>query len=410
MSVARALRRLTPAAAVIGALLSTLRVTGAAQEPAPAGSLLRAEAAGQRELRISGSRLARYSAIGAATGAALAFGYWSVSEEGRRGGDCRPLECALPYLTLSGAVAGLFLGRELEMQRIALTPRSGDAVKYASTAAALLAPPTYLDVRDTLVVVASDSGVQLVSATATPRALARRAAGLRGIRQVAFVPARGSLAIGTATALWEAPVGTGPARRVADGAVTALGASSASLLSATGTILHLVRGDSAARDSLDLRTPVMAVVWDSLGGSWWVATDSQLVRVRESANGLDAGITLPLPAAGRRIALSATHVAVALGEAGLMAWPRASLTSAQQGGVIAPLRLAGEPRFVFDADFAGDVLYVAGGVDGLFRVAIEPTLRIIDSSRQFPFVTLVKTDGGVVWVGDRGRNELVRVR
>ena len=108
--------------------------------------------------------------------------------------------------------------------------------------------------------------------------------------------------------------------------------------------------------------------------------------------------------------LSATHVAVALGEAGLMAWPRASLTSAQQGGVIAPLRLAGEPRFVFDADFAGDVLYVAGGVDGLFRVAIEPTLRIIDSSRQFPFVTLVKTDGGVVWVGDRGRNELVRVR
>lgn len=411
MFVTRTVRRVSMQIAAAWSLVGVIAMDGAAQGVTTESGLLRAEAAERRALKVSGARLARYSAVGAGAGTALAMGYWAVSEKGQRGGECRPLECALPYLTISGAVAGLFLGRELEIQRLALAPRTGDAVKYATSAAALLAPPTSIDAGDTVLVVASDSGVQLVSAAAAPRAIARRAAGLRAIRQVAFVPSRGALAIGTATALFETPVASGPARRLAEGAVTALGASPMSLLSASGAVLQLHRaGTRAIGDSLEMRAPVSAVAWDSLAGVWWVATDSQLVRVRETPRGLEAGAALPLPAAARRIAMSASHVAVALGDMGVMAWPRTALTNAQQGGVIAPLQLAGEPRFVFDLDFAGDFLYVAGGVDGLFRVALEPSPRVIDSSRQFPFVTLVKVDRGVVWVGDRGLMEILRVR
>lgn len=390
---------------------ATAAASADAQGPPPPGGLQRAEAVAQRENRVSNSRLARYTGLGALTGAALALGYWSVSEEGQRGSDCRPLECALPYLTISGAIAGLFLGRELEMQRIALAPREGDVVRYASTAVKLVAPPTFFDARDTLLVVASDSGAQLVSATQPPRALATRAAGLRSIRQVTLLPTRGTLAIGTATALWEAPISSGPARRVSEGAVTALGASPGSLLSASGSTLLLHRSEPTARmDSLDVGSAVDAVAWDSVDGVWWVAADSMLIRVRETQAGLERGGQLGLPAPGRRIALSAGYVAVALGDAGLIAWPRAALTSAQQGGVIAPLRLSGEPRFVFDADFDGDLLYVAAGVDGLYRVALEDAPRVLDSTRQFPFVTLVKVEQGVVWIGDRGKMELVRLR
>jgi hypothetical protein len=401
-SLVRRLPQLACGVLAVASLSAPIRAS--AQVAKSPGGFSRAEDAS----RVSGARLLRYSAIGALAGSVMALGYYAVSEKGQRGGECQPLQCALPYLTVSGAIAGLFMGRELEMARAATAPREGTVLRYASSAAAVLSAPITFELRDTLIVTASDSGVQLVAAMEPPRPLARRAAGLRAIRQVALLPNRSSIAIGTATALWETPLLSGPARRVADGPVTALATSPRAVLSASGSRLRRHRADSlgAATDSLELPGTITAAVWDSIGSVWYVAADTQLVRVREGATGLEANATWSLPAAARRIALSPRWIAVVMGDAGISAWDRVSLA---QGGVQQPRRVSGEPRFAFDADFAGDTLYVAGGVDGLFTVTLDPSPRVLGSSRQFPFATLVQVSKDAIWVGDRAKQTIMRI-
>ncbi|MBL0937348.1 MAG: hypothetical protein IBJ03_00525 [Gemmatimonadaceae bacterium] len=396
-----------------GSLIASQATDLEAQGGPPAG-MQRAEVVTRTTMgRVNGSRLIKYTTLGAAGGAGMAMGYWALSDQGMRGNSCEPLNCALPYLTITGALAGLFLARELEAQRIALTPREGAIAKFATTEIALITPPTWVEANDSLLFVAGDSGVQVISSrNAKPSAVARRAAGLRAVRQVVLVPERNVLSIGTATALWETPVMTGAARRVGDGGISALASNARSVLSASGDMVRLQRGiegESAITDSLRVGATVGAAAWDARDQHWWVATDSSLIRVTQSASGLTLGAKLSIPAGARGLTIGANYVVVVLGDAGIVAFPRASLSSADAGGVISPLRLVGEPRFAFDADFLGDTLYVAGGVDGVFRVALSPDARIIDSSRQFPFATLIRNQGGQIWVGDRGRQEMVRI-
>ncbi len=73
------------------------------------------------------------------------------------------------------------------------------------------------------------------------------------------------------------------------------------------------------------------------------------------------------------------------------------------------VRLVQEPRFAYDAALLNGELFVAGGVDGLYRIAFSPTPRILGSSRQFPFAITVRAANGALWVGDRSKNSVVRV-
>jgi len=382
--------------------------------------------------RVSGARVIRYAIMGAITGTALAFAYYAISEKGQRGGDCQPLTCALPYLTVSGTLAGLFLGRELEGQRIALAPRAGNALHFASVEAALLATPIAFDLRDTLIAVVSDFGVQLLSASAisasatsasatsasatsasAPRVLRRRAAGLGSLRDIAIVPARDLIAIATGTGLWEAPLVTGPAKRVVEGAVTALAASETSVLSATGRMVRVRRGLASTResDSLDIGAPVTAAAYDIADSSWWVATDVAIVNVRETTSGLVPALTLPFTGDVRRIAVSSKWIAAAAGTDGIVAWSRSALREASRTNVTpVAARLRDEPRYAYDVAVLGDTAYVAGGVDGLFRVDLAATPAIVGSSNQFEYATSVRMERGVLWVGDRSRRTLIRVQ
>ena len=367
--------------------------------------------------RVSGARVIRYAIMGAITGTALALGYYAISEKGQRGGDCQPLTCALPYLTVSGALAGLFLGRELEGQRIALAPRAGNALHFASVEAALLATPIAFDLRDTLIALVGDSGVQLLSTSATnasaPRVLRRRAAGLGSLRDIAIVPARDLIAIATGTGLWEAPLVTGPAMRVVEGAVTALAASETSVLSATGRMVRVRRGLASSResDSLDIGAPVTAAAYDVAESSWWVATDAAIVNVRETTSGLVVALTLPFTGDVRRIAISSQWIAAAAGTDGIVAWSRSALREAMRTNVTpVAARLRDEPRYAYDVAVLGDTAYVAGGVDGLFRVDLAATPTIVGSSNQFEYATSVRIERGVLWVGDRSRRTLIRVQ
>ncbi len=353
------------------------------------------------------SRAGLFSLLGAASGGVLALGYHYMSQTSSRPGGCRPFSCAMPFLTISGAISGLFISRELDAQRRAESPRVGDVLSFGFSEAAALASPTAIDVRDSLVAVVSDSGAQLFSATASPKALRRRGTGLSNMRQVAIVPTAGSLVFGTSSALWEASLTSGPAARIADGPVDALATSRDAVLSASGRSLRLRRGSgaSARYDSLTLDGAVVALAYDSVSTQWWAALDSSIVQVTVGEAGLRTALTFQVPATARAIATNGEWIAAALGDGGVIAWRRATLGDS----TVSPVRVTQEPRFAYDLTFLGDQLFVAGGVDGLFRLSLAPEARVVGSSRQFPFATSIRSQGGAVWVGDRSRRSVVRV-
>jgi len=352
-------------------------------------------------------RAALYSVIGALAGSALATGYYFVSESGNRAGGCRPFTCAMPFLTVSGALSGLFIAKELDAQRRVDTPRAGDRVAFSIVEAGVLAAPTSIDVRDSLIATASDSGAQLLSVWPTPKALRRRATGLTSLRQVVIVPATQSIVLGTSTALWEAPLTTGPATRIGDGPIDALAASEDAVMSAVGKKLRLRRGSGTAMryDSVQLGSVVSALTYDETARQWWAALDSTIVQIVADSGGLRVGKTLDLPSPARAITTSGPWIAAALGDNGVIAWRRETLSDA----ITRPVRITQEPRFAYDLALIDDALYVAGGVDGLFRLSLSPVPRVVSSSRQFPFATTVRARGGVVWVGDRTRKTIARV-
>jgi hypothetical protein len=173
------------------------------------------------------------------------------------------------------------------------------------------------------------------------------------------------------------------------------------------------RGLAAARetDTLDIGAPVSAAAYDPADSSWWVATDSALLQLRETSSGLMRATTLPISGEIRRIALGAQWIAAAAGSDGLFVWRRDAVRLAARAGVApAAVRLQNEPRYMYDVAVVGDTAFVAGGVDGLFRVDLGPTLAIAGSSNQFEYVTTVRVDRGVLWVGDRARRTLIRVQ
>lgn len=375
---------------------------------APAASAL-SSTAPKTAKRGAGRLLARTSLFGALSGSVMAMGYYFMSERGERSSGCQPLDCALPFLTTSGAIAGLFIGRELDAQRKAFAPRAGEAMAFNIVEGGVLAPPTYVDVRDSLIAVVSDSGAQLLTASAAPKALRRRANGLSSMRQVAIMPARGMMVLGTASALWEANLMTGPASRLMDGPVDALAVSDDAVMSATGRKLRLRvgSGDASRSDSMEMAQPISAITYDVAARAWWVATDSQLVRVSSEGNKLAlTNVALALPTQARSIAVSTDWIAAALGDEGVIAWRRDALSAP---GTTTPTRIVQEPRFAYDLAFLGEALFVAGGVDGLFQISLSPTARVVGSSRQLQFATTVRAGNGVLWVGDRNRQSVVRV-
>ncbi len=358
--------------------------------------------------RPAGRRLARSSAFGALSGAILGTGFYFMSDRGARSNGCQPLDCAIPFLTLSGAIAGLFIGREREAQQRALAPRAGESISFSLAEARVLAAPSYIDVRDSLLAVVSDSGAQLFSAAASPKALRRRAGGLSAMRQVAIAPDRGTILLGTGSALWEANLLSGPATRLADGAVDALATSRDAVLSASGKRLRFTSGVGAASrsDSLELSQAITAIAHDETASAWWVATDSQIVQVSSTEGRLTlTSKVLSLPAGARAIATNGEWIAAALGDAGVIAWRRDGAAADTQNAV----RVENEPRFAYDLAFLDGVLYVAGGVDGVFQLSLTPTPRVVGSSRQVRFATTVRAGNGVLWVGDRNRISVVRV-
>lgn len=361
----------------------------------------------QAQAKVRDSRL-RYSIIGSLVGSVLAGGYYFASDRGERSGQCDPKGCALPYLAVSGAISGLFLAREIDAQRRMALPRSGAAERLSLTSAKLPSAPHAMALNDSMVVVLSDSGASLFSATPKPRALRRRASALTGLRDVAITKDSDRLLIAGATALYSVPTDSGPASRLLAGDITAVAVGRDGWGAARGRVLVIEtrRAGVVVRDSLDVGETIRTLAFDTTAGSWLVGADSALIRV--GAQGERWSLTGRWPSAGpvRAVAIGVNWIATAEGESGVTIWRRESLSS----GVVTSLSLRGDPRFAYDVAFRGEELFVAGGTDGLLRVALGASAVVRGVSRDLPFVTLVRADaGGVLWAGDRAQPSVVRV-
>lgn len=350
----------------------------------------------------------RYGALGMLVGAVLGAGNYVLSDRGRMASGCKPLDCALPFLMVSGGFSGLFLGRELDVRRRALAPRAGEVLAYRSAGAPLPADAAWLDVRDTLVAVATDSGAQLLASGPPPVALRRRGVGLPGMRRVALRPEAGTVVFGTATALWETPLVAGPAARLGSGAVDALAVADGWVASASGALVQFRRGRAAGGDGTDgladtvrLPAPVEALHHDAPSGAWWAAAGGALYRVAPGG-GAPARVTA-LPGSVRGVASTGAWVAMALGDGGAAVWPREAL-----GGE--PRVVRGAVRFAYDVALEGTTLFVAGGADGVWRVALGGAVPVVEGSiRQVQFASQVRVAGGAVWVTDRDAQRVVRL-
>lgn len=382
---------------------------GCAWSAAPATSLL----AQRADEGAPGSpvRRLRYTVVGTLVGAALAGAYYSIADRSEPV-PCDPLGCALPYLSVSGALTGLFLAREIDAQRRADAPRAGVRDRPRIEPWTLPAMPSALTVRDSLIAVVSDSGVSLFVATPSPRALQRRAAGLRGLRDVALLPGNDRLLISSAVALYATGTVAGVASRLLDGDISAVATGGGEWIAARGRTVTVERPALSApvRVSLDVGEAVRAAVFDDATASWWVGTDSSLLRLTRAPDGSGAlAISERITTGGtvRAIATSPHWIAAALGEGGVAAWQRLGAA----GGVSAPVRLQTEPRFAYDVAWYHETLLVAGGTDGLVRISLGPTPAVLGVTRELPFATLVKVDANHnIWVGDRGNGTLNRVR
>jgi hypothetical protein len=268
--------------------------------------------------------------------------------------------------------------------------------------------PLSLATRDSMVAVLSDSGVSLYAAVRPPRALQRRAAGLRGLRVVEFAPGNEALLIGGQSALYAVGIMAGPARRTLSGEITALAVSDSGWLAARGRTLVMEsrQGGILTRDSLDVGASVGAAVYDAAAASWLVGTDSALIRVAYRDSALVQTGRWPSTGPIRAIATNAQWIATAEGNAGVTVWRRELMTA----GVLAPQRVPDGPQFAYDLTFSDVELFVAGGTDGLFRIALDGAAQVRSVSKELPFVTLVRMGAdGVLWAGDRARATVVRV-
>lgn len=360
-------------------------------------------------------RWIKYAIIGGLTGSALAAGYYGLSDKGLNSGQCKPMRCALPFLSVSGMLSGMFLAREIEAQRRALAPRVGATESYSSSMLELLALPTSYMVRDSILVAVGDSGAVLapiggnVSAL-DARTMLRQGRGLARLRAVDLTVDHRRLLMGSASAFYSAPISGGTVERLLPGAVSALAAGPRPEVWAVARGEWItVQRENGTRDSLRVGN-TNALSWDARRNVWWAGTDSGLVALRDAANAaagtLEIARRYETPAPVRAVAHGARWVAAALGEAGAIGWRDEAGLSV----VPAPTVLRGSPRFVYDIAMKGDMLWLAAGSDGLVRMALEPEWRVLGSTRDRGYITGVRTGmGDEVWVTELGQQRVQKL-
>ncbi len=339
-----------------------------------------------------------------AAAATAAAGVYLVPKADEAVGSCSSPGCVLPFTIAAGLFVGYLMGREMD-QAYAIHYRQGAPVSAAADRLSLDGEPQWLAIGAARGAAGGVGGVQLFSNDGLPRTTGRRAVGLRGLHGIDL--AAGTLAIATATGLYEYATDSATGARRRDGDIAAVATWRGRRVIATGERVEIERAPGSQDTTwlaLALGAPVRALGADPGGALIWAATDSALVALAVGDDALVRRSSVRLRGGARSVRSDGTRVVVAAGDRGVWVF-------AIDGDVARQRFVWTGARFAYDAIIARERLYVAAGGDGLFVLdAKAPRSVVLGLARQVGYAVALGVRGDYTYVLDRTAPAVHRLR
>lgn len=320
------------------------------------------------------------------------------------GTACRA--CTIGAGVLIGAAAGLVIGRELD-QMHAVRYRGVPRLRIPFLEQSLDGDPLALTARDTLLAVATSTGVTILSSTGLLLARGRRANGIRGISAVDLTGRTRALVVAAPTGLYLYPPVRGAGVLLREGTIQAVSASDDHVFFALGPRIEWapLNVDSARLwPGLDVHGPVADLEWEDRRRILWALTDTLILGLTWDGDSLRTSSRTRVKAGGRSLTTHGDRIAVALGGAGAVILDASDPT--------APREVAQwtETRFVYDVALTGDRLYAGAGPEGVFLIDVSTApLRTIGLAFDLGFAATLLSRDGYTYILDRRTSSVRRI-
>ena len=315
--------------------------------------------------------------------------------------------CTIGAGALVGGIAGLLIGREVD-QTYALRYRGGVArLRIPFIEQSLDGDPVALTAKDTLLAVATSTGVTILSSTRALLTRGRRAAGIRGIAALAITSRTHALAVATPTGLYLYPPIRGPGVLLREGTIQAASTSDDHVFFALGPRIEWapLTSDSARTwPGLVLHADVVDLEWDSRREMLWALTDTLILGLVWEGDTLRTASRTRVEAGGRSLTTHGDRMAVALGSAGIAILDVANPSSLQELA-----RWTGA-RFIYDVALAGERVYAGAGPEGVFVIdASTAPPRTIGLAFDLGFAATLLSRDGYTYILDRRTASVRRI-
>ncbi|MEJ7810289.1 MAG: hypothetical protein WKG32_07730 [Gemmatimonadaceae bacterium] len=354
-----------------------------------------------------GRRIARrvlFAGVGAAIGG-LAGTTYVLFRGQEQPGSCGNPTCVLIVTLGSGTLLGYMIGREFDDLH-ALRYRGGAPLHPKDVSIGLSGEPNVLAVRDQLVAVGGNTGVQLFRSGAGFQAQPARARGVRGIAALDITPP-GALTLGSLSGLYVYPPVTGRGTLVREGEIMATSAATDRVYFAAGARIEsapLTADTARTWPGLTLDSPVRAIRFDASNNILWAVTDSALVSLRPTGDSLSVVGRLAMPSGARRVSAGEGRVAVAFGEGGVRVMDAANPAAPRE------ISAWTGARFSYDVALAAGRVFVAAGPEGVYVLeAGEGDPRVVGLARELGFAAAIEAEGPYLYILDRRTNALRRI-
>jgi hypothetical protein len=335
-------------------------------------------------------------------GGALAIGvpaYVFTSEDATLSSSCSSKGCVGGVAAAIGGIIGFLIGMEMD-NKYERRMRAGPTFDYSFVDVPLDIVPDRITGFPGGAAIVGMGGARVIRSDGTVQS---RGSGVRGIEDVAVVPALDLLILSTFSNLLSFEIADDSAYgRVIDERGGGSMAVFESRLAVAGLdslrLLDISRSDDDVRietvAGLASSDYVTDMAFDAGRNIGWVLTENRLASYEAGLRKLGEVI---LPATGRTVRTQGNRLVVAAGSSGAFVLdardPAAPRIVQQYEGV----------RFAYAADLDGERMYVAAGPEGVALVDISGTEpRVVGVAREARFATDVVVSGvGAVWIVDR---------